>query len=100
MATNNVFRHFGRSHFCHPLFRRQHTRLLCFKPRVIFAANKYLQNSFLVSNSFETRSPPLLGVNVRLFADAGRDGIQTRVMDVLKLFDAVNAEQVNIANLL
>ena len=104
MATNNVFRHFGRSLFCHPLFRRQHTRLLCFKPRVIFAANKYLQNSFLVSNSFETRPPPLLGVNVRLFADAGtaltRDEIQTRVMDVLKLFDKVNAEQVNIANLL
>lgn len=40
-------------------------------------------------------------MGVRLFADAGpaltRDEIQTRVMDVLKLFDKVNAEQVKIA---
>ena len=37
-------------------------------------------------------------MGVRLFADAGaalsRDEIQTRVMDVLKLFDKVNAEKV------
>lgn len=39
-------------------------------------------------------------MGVRLFADAGaalsREEIQTRVMDVLKLFDKVNAEQVRI----
>ena len=42
--------------------------------------------------------PALVGV--RMFADAGtaltRDEIQTRAMDVLKLFDKVNPEKVNI----
>lgn len=40
-------------------------------------------------------------MGVRLFADAGaalsRDEIQTRVMDVLKLFDKVEAEKVRTA---
>lgn len=40
-------------------------------------------------------------MGVRMFADAGtaltRDEIQTRAMDVLKLFDKVEAEKVNVA---
>ena len=64
--------------------------------RIIFAANKYLQRPFLVRNSLVVRPSSLVGV--RLFADAGaaltRDEIQTRVMNVLKLFDKVNPEQV------
>ena len=39
-------------------------------------------------------------MGVRLFADVGaalsRDEIQTRVMDVLKLFDKVNTEKVRL----
>ena len=66
---------------------------------MIFAANKNLQHPFLVGSSSVVR-PPALYMGVRLFADAGtaltRDEIQTRVMDVLKLFDKVNAEQVKI----
>ena len=64
---------------------------------MIFAANKNLQHPFLVGSSLVVR-PPAIYLGVRLFADAGaaltRDEIQIRVMDVLKLFDKVNAEQV------
>lgn len=66
---------------------------------MIFTANKNLQHPFLVGSSVVVR-PPSLYMGVRLFADAGtaltREEIQTRVMDVLKLFDKVNAEQVKI----
>lgn len=97
MATH-MLRQFGRRAFAHPLLRRQSIRLVSSSPRVIFAANKSLQHPFLVSNSLVARPPCLLGV--RLFADAGaalsREEIQTRVMDVLKLFDKVDAEKVSI----
>lgn len=88
----------GRGVFVHPLLRRQSIRLVSSSPRVIFAANKNLQQPFLVSSSLAVKPLNLMGV--RLFADAGtaptRDEIQTRVMDVLKLFDKVNPEQVKI----
>ena len=93
-----MLRQFGRSAFTLPLLRRQSIRLVSSSPRIIFAANKYLQHPFLISSSLVARPPSLMGV--RLFADAGaalsREEIQTRVMDVLKLFDKVNAEQVRI----
>ena len=97
MATN-MCRRLGRGLFCHSLSRGRHTRLVCSLPRVIFASNKHLQSTFPGSNSFEKMRPALVGV--RMFADAGtaltRDEIQTRAMDVLKLFDKVNPEKVNI----
>jgi len=64
---------------------------------VIFAASKTLQYPFLVGSNLVVR-PAAIYLGVRLFADAGaaltREEIQTRVMDVLKLFDKVNAEKV------
>ncbi|XP_027052663.1 uncharacterized protein LOC113679887 [Pocillopora damicornis] len=96
MATN-MCRRLGRGLFCHSLSRGRHTRLVCSLPRVIFASNKHLQSTFPGSNSFEKMRPALVGV--RMFADAGtaltRDEIQTRAMDVLKLFDKVNPEKVS-----
>lgn len=99
MATH-MLRRFARGVFVHPFLRRQSIRLVSSSPRVIFATNKYLQQPFLVGSNLVVR-PPTHYMGVRLFADAGpaltRDEIQTRVMDVLKLFDKVNAEQVKIA---
>lgn len=96
MATN-MCRRLGRGLFCHSLSRGRHTRLVCSLPRLIFASNKHLQSTFPGSNSFEKMRPALVGV--RMFADAGtaltRDEIQTRAMDVLKLFDKVNPEKVS-----
>ncbi|CAH3040415.1 unnamed protein product [Pocillopora meandrina] len=96
MATN-MCRRLGRGLFCHSLSRGRHTRLVCSLPRIIFASNKHLQSTFPGSNSFEKMRPALVGV--RMFADAGtaltRDEIQTRAMDVLKLFDKVNPEKVS-----
>ncbi|XP_058972275.2 acyl carrier protein [Pocillopora verrucosa] len=96
MATN-MCRRLGRGLFYHSLSRGRHTRLVCSLPRVIFASNKHLQSTFPGSNSFEKMRPALVGV--RMFADAGtaltRDEIQTRAMDVLKLFDKVNPEKVS-----
>lgn len=98
MATH-MFRQFGRGVFVHPFVRRQNIRLVSASPRVIFAANKNLQHPFLVGSSLVAR-PPVIYLGVRLFADASaaltRDKIQTRVMDVLKLFDKVNAELVKL----
>ncbi|XP_078347573.1 acyl carrier protein-like [Oculina patagonica] len=97
MATH-MLRRFGRGVFVHPFLRRQSIRLVSSSPRVIFATNKYLQQPFLVGSNLVVR-PPTHYMGVRLFADAGpaltRDEIQTRVMDVLKLFDKVNAEQLS-----
>ena len=96
MATH-MLRQFGRGVFVHPFLRRQSIRLVSSSPRVIFAANKNLQHPFLVGSSLIAR-PHVIYLGVRLFADAGaaltRDEIQTRVMDVLTLFDKVNAEKV------
>lgn len=96
MATHMV-RQFGRSVLFHPFLRRQSIRLVSSSPRVIFAANKNLQHPFLIGSKLVVR-PPAINLGVRFFADAGaaltREEIQTRVMDVLKLFDKVNTEQV------
>ena len=87
-----------RAVYAHPLLRRQSIRLVSSSPRVIFAGNKCLQQPFLVSSSLAAKPPSLMGV--RLFADAGaalsREEIQTRVMDVLKLFDKVEPEKASI----
>lgn len=99
MATH-MLRRFGRGIFVHPFLRRQSIRLVSSTPRVIFAANKYSQQPFLVGSSLLVK-PPTHYMGVRLLADAGpaltKDEIQTRVMDVLKLFDKVNPEQVKVA---
>ena len=96
MATH-MFRQFGRGVFVHPFVRRQSIRLVSASPRVIFAANKNLQHPFFVGSSLVVR-PPAIHLGLRWFADAGaaltRDEIQKRVMDVLKLFDKVNAQLV------
>lgn len=96
MATHMV-RQFGRSVLSHPFLRRQSIRLVSSSPRVIFASNKNMQHPFLIGSKLVVR-PPAINLGVRLFADAGaaltREEIQTRVMDVLKLFDKVNTEQV------
>lgn len=95
--VTHMFRRFGRGVFVDPFLRRQSIRLVSSSPRVIFAANKNLQHPFLVGSSLVVR-PAAIYLGIRLFADAGaaltKDEIQTRVMDVLKLFDKVNAEQV------
>lgn len=99
MATHTL-RRFGRGFFVHPFLRRQSIRLVSSSPRVIFAANKYSQQPFLVGSSLLVK-PPTHYMGVRLLADAGpaltKDEIQSRVMDVLKLFDKVNPEQVKTA---
>lgn len=86
-----------RAVYAHPLLRRQSIRLVSSSPRVIFAGNKCLQEAFLVNSSLAAKPPSLIGV--RLFADAGaalsREEIQTRVMDVLKLFDKVDPEKAS-----
>ncbi|PFX31676.1 uncharacterized protein LOC111321861 [Stylophora pistillata] len=96
MATN-MCRRLGRSLLYHPLVRRQHTRFVCFSPQVVFATFKYLQNPFPGIHSSERKRYNPMGV--RTLADAGtaltRDEIQTRAMDVLKLFDKVEAEKVS-----
>mmetsp|Transcript_65422 Transcript_65422/g.104104 ORF Transcript_65422/g.104104 Transcript_65422/m.104104 type:complete len:154 (-) Transcript_65422:184-645(-) len=98
MATHMLRQFARRAVYAHPLLRRQSTRLVSSSPRVIFAGNKCLQQPFLVSSSLAAKPPSLMGV--RLFADAGaalsREEIQTRVMDVLKLFDKVEPEKLTL----
>ncbi|CAH3177029.1 unnamed protein product [Porites lobata] len=98
MATHMLRQFARRAVYAHPLLRRQSIRLVSSSPRVIFAGNKCLQQPFLVSSSLAAKPPSLMGV--RLFADAGaalsREEIQTRVMDVLKLFDKVEPEKASI----
>lgn len=89
-----MLRQFGLRALSQPLLRRQSIRLVSSSPRVIFAANKYMQNPFLLRCSLVARPLP---TGVRFFADAGavdREDIQRRVMDVLKLFDKVDPEKV------
>lgn len=93
----HMLRQFGLRALSQPLLRRQSIRLVSSSPRVIFAANKYMQNPFLLRCSLVARPLP---TGVRFFADAGavdREDIQRRVMDVLKLFDKVDPEKVRFA---
>lgn len=96
MATH-MFRHLRRSSFTFNLLRRQNIRLVssC-GPRIVFAANKYAQQPYLLRSSLLARPASVLGV--RLFGDAGSkvslEDIQTRALNVVKLFDKVDAEKV------
>lgn len=94
--ASHMLRRFTRTAFTAAFLRRQTTRLVSSTPRVIFAANKYSQQPFLNNNMLLTSQ--LSPVTVRFFGSAGMSmsELQDRVLNVVKLFDKVNAELVSI----
>lgn len=94
--ASHMLRRCTRTAFTAAFLRRQTTRLVSSTPRVIFAANKYSQQPFLTNNMLQTSQ--LSPVSVRFFASAGLSmaELQDRVLNVVKLFDKVNAELVSI----
>lgn len=93
----HMLRQPGVRSFAQLLLRRQNLRLLSSSARIFSAFNEYLQYPSLISRR-SVAQPPILGV--RSFADVGaalgKEEIQTRVLDVLKLFDKVDAEKVGV----
>ncbi|KAK3705205.1 hypothetical protein QZH41_013994 [Actinostola sp. cb2023] len=94
--ASHMLRRLTRIAFTGAFLRRQSTRLVSSTPRVIFAANKYSQQPFLVNNVLLTSQ--LSPVTVRYFASAGMSigDLQERVLNVVRLFDKVNAETVKV----
>jgi hypothetical protein len=82
--------------FAAAFLRRQAIRLVSTTPRVTFAVNKYSQQPFLVNHGLLAKQ--LSPVSVRFFASGGMamGELQERVLNVVKLFDKVNAEMVSV----
>ena len=97
MATH-MFRQFSRRAFALNLLQRQNSRMVSSSvPRVIFAASKYAQQPFLVNASLLAKPSTFCGV--RLYGDGAhltKEELQTRVLNVLKLFEKVDPEKVSI----
>ena len=95
MATH-MLRQISRRAFAVALVQRQSSRMVSSSiPRVIFAANKYAQQPFLVNSSLLAK--PNSFCSVRLYGDGAhltKEELQTRVLNVLKLFDKVDPEKV------
>ncbi|XP_015775065.1 PREDICTED: acyl carrier protein 2, mitochondrial-like [Acropora digitifera] len=91
----HMLRHSGVRSFAQLLLRKQNWRLLSSSARIFFASNECPQYLSLVSR--RSVAQPLF-LSVRSFADVGaalgKEEIQTRVLDVLKLFDKVDAEKL------
>ena len=96
MATH-MFRQFSRRAFALNLLQRQNSRMVSSSvPRVIFAASKYAQQPFLVNASLLAKPSTFCGV--RLYGDGAhltKEELQTRVLNVLKLFEKVDPEKVS-----
>ena len=93
----HMLRHSGVRSFAQLLLRKQNLHLLSSSARIFFASNDCPQYLSLVSR--RSVAQPLF-LSVRSFADVGaalgKEEIQTRVLDVLKLFDKVDAEKVRV----
>lgn len=93
----HMLRRSGVRSFAQLLLRKQNLRLLSSSARIFFASNECPQYLTLVSRHLVAQ-PPFF--SVRSFADVGaalgKEEIQTRVLDVLKLFDKVDAEKVRV----
>ncbi|XP_020901350.1 uncharacterized protein LOC110239933 [Exaiptasia diaphana] len=94
--ASHMLKRCTRTAFTAAFLRRQATRSVSSTPRIIFAANKYSQQPFLSNNLLMTSQ--LSPVTVRYFASAGMSigELQDRVLNVVKLFDKVNAELVTV----
>lgn len=91
-----MLRRFNKNAFATAFLRTQAVRLVSTTPRVTLAVNKYSQQPSIVNHGlFLSRLSP---VNARCFASAGMSmsDLQDRVLNVVKLFDKVNAELVSI----
>merc|ERR1739844_178239 len=97
MATRHMLRQLGRRGFACTLLQRQNSRLVSSSvTRVIFAASKCAQQPFLLNASLLAKPTNFCGV--RLYGDGAhltKEELQTRVLNVLKLFDKVDPEKVS-----
>merc|ERR1711974_155542 len=97
MATRHMLRQIGRRAFAFTLMQRQNSRLVSSSvSRVIFAASKYAQQPYLVNSSLLAKPTNLSGI--RLYGDSAhltKEELQTRVLNVLKLFDKVDPDKVS-----
>ena len=97
MATY-VLRYCGVRNLAQLVLWRQNLRVVSSFPRIFFATDSFLQYPFLIHGSVVARPFPF---GVRSFADVGaslaKEEIQTRVLNVLKLFDKIDAEKVKVS---
>ncbi|EDO48263.1 predicted protein [Nematostella vectensis] len=93
--ASHMLRRLAQSNLTTTLLRRQAIRLISSSaPRILTAAVHCHKKSFYVRNE------PVQSLlhNVRLFATAARtiDDLRNQVLNVVKLFDKVDAEQVTL----
>ncbi|XP_031575255.1 uncharacterized protein LOC116308882 [Actinia tenebrosa] len=94
--ASHMLRRFNKNVFTTVLLRTQAVRLVSTTPRVTLAVNKYSQQPSIVNHGlFVSRLSP---VSARCFASGGMtiSELQDRALNVVKLFDKVNAELVTI----